>query len=248
LVRAEKLETARLKRVQLRDVEFSSLWAEHLLTYTPEDRDFLPNSFDAALLPSVADALSEDGGNVIVTTERFSAILPGALIDSETYKLNVRSDLLKALKESGVHSESHATSSDNGADSSGVPDPLLQASAIFSCNNCRELFTFPSILSHSRKLRWRADTQIAHFATIKVQKLALEVLRIFKLPPNTLPGSDALKDINGRFICGCGSPTVKNPFDFMALVSGRRHTSCLALISLSYRYTISSRNVNGTRR
>lgn len=217
VVQEKRLETARQQRVQLRSREFSLLWDEHLLSYPPEERYFLPNRSDAVLLPSVSIALNEDDGNATVTSEVFDTILPGALVDSEQYKIKVRSDLLKALNGPSALLEPYPTTDEN--DALVEFDTLCQISTIFSCGRCwpAELLAFPDVLSHShiRENRWTANIRAAG---PEVRNLVLEILRIFGLPANTLRGSEAFKMIDGRFVCSCGSRTAKNPLDFMSLV------------------------------
>ncbi|KAF9467656.1 hypothetical protein BDZ94DRAFT_973698 [Collybia nuda] len=153
VLREERLVAARQSRIRLRANEFSVLWDEHLLSYPPEDRHFLPNRHDAVLLTSVVVALEEDGGNINVTSERFNAMLPGALVDSSEYKIKVQSDLLEALEGPSGISETSVDAS--GKDNFAQFNRLYQVSAIFCCRRCNplgrshRLLTFPALLSHS---------------------------------------------------------------------------------------------------
>lgn len=220
--KADQLEEARIHRVQTRKNEFTLLWDEHLCSYASEDRYLLPNALDAIVLPSVSVALNENGGNLTVTNERFNTILPGALIDSEAYKVKVRSHLLQYLQD--PFTWELCTTTDDATDTPAAHDPLCEVSAIFSCSTCKELLTFPSLLSHPhiRKMRWRF---IPQFITpeIDAQQLARQLLQILKLPTNILRSSEDFKKLEGRFFCNRGCPEANSPLDFMTLVGPKGH-------------------------
>lgn len=219
----QEAKRARAARAAQRHIEFLPIWNEMVTSITDsQERMLMPHHDDACELPSVAAMLLEDDARIPVTEERWLAIVHTIPSQVADFQDKVKRDFVRRLKAVPKMNQWYSNQVDSKSDDNvedGDFSILEKASSFLKCNNyeCEERLTYPACLTHSHISDYKWSIALSRLRrdepTESTFKLLLDHL---KLPEDASHAE--VEALNGRLVCLCGNPKIRNPMSFWEMV------------------------------